>query len=197
MNCLLCGSFVWSCGACAPLGGGSQSQSKHHRDSLTCGLQQADLAEAAMPFRFEWYEGNVLDGFNSVVIDSTGVVRVVTRAQVSGPSSVVPPHKTLELRIDVSDLNAVRRELAEIRFPSLKPVYRNQRLRDGTRILARLTMGSKQKVVCCDNEFPDGIRAVRRLLYSTILAPYGKAVELSGSVVSVEDTRPPFEVAGE
>lgn len=156
-------------------------------------LYKADILALDRPFKLELYVGNPLDGYDSVVVDSSGTVRSVAQEQVQGPARSIPPYKSVEFDLSPEKVEGIRQEVVESGFHSLGSVYRDPSVIDGTSVLVRVTVADKHKVVCCHNRFPKAIRALRAYLQSEVVDPNRQAAGGSLRQVLIEQTIPPFE----
>lgn len=154
-------------------------------------LTEADILMLDHPFRLEVYVGNPLQGFEVIVVNSSGNSRSILYDRVDGP--VVTPFKAVDFEASREMVKQVREKLVALDFPSLQSVYRDPAIMDGKHILVRVSVGEKQKVVCCYNRSPDSIRSLLSYLQAAVVDPTRESLKTSVYEVPVEKTMPPFD----
>lgn len=150
----------------------------------------AEILAFDRPFRLEVYIGNPLQGFDVILVESAGIGRSISRERILGPA--IPPYRSVEFKLLPEQVAGVRRRLVESRFLSLRSVYRDPSLADGTHVLMRLTVGELHKTVCCYNQTPDAVQMLLTHLQSEVVEPARQAPAAPLNEVPIQDTMPPF-----
>jgi hypothetical protein len=139
------------------------------------------------PFMFDWYIGHALSGYDSISIDSDGGVRLVTR----DPDAAAPEYRMLRFVAREDQVRSLRRRLAALEFPSLRRIYRDENVVDGTQLLVRVRVGDREEVVYCDNRFPSSIREIQGFLKG-LFRDEAEEVRRSGMILGPRETWPSF-----
>ncbi len=155
-------------------------------------LSGLDILAMDRPFKIELYIGNPLQGYDIVVIDSTGKSRIVTRDQAQGSALSLSPYTSIEFDLPREKIDSVRRKIAAVDFQSLKPLYCDPKIADGTTILVRVTAAGRQKVVRCSNKFPKAVLSLRNYVQAEVAESIRQAAGASRQIVPINETMPPF-----
>lgn len=156
-------------------------------------LTEAHILALDQSFKLEWFVGSPLDGYDSLVVDSSGKGRSIVQTRVKEFVPYIPPFTVVDFDLPQETIAELRQRVAMVQYQSLAPVYRDPSIVDGTHIRVRVTVAEHQKVVCCYNRFPDAIQSLSSYLQTEVVNPVRQAAGVSLHEVPLEDTMPPFK----
>ena len=147
-------------------------------------VREEDLLNMAQPFRLDWYAGNGLDGYSSLVVVSSGQGRLVLT--LDGPG-----YGQLAVTLSKKAVESTRRMLASLGFCELGDSYPSK-WADGTWISARVIVGDRSKSVYCFDGSVPVMRTISKNLESLVFRPYRQQLQRAGGRLSIRETFPPF-----
>lgn len=153
--------------------------------------RKADSLLVLSDFTFEWYEGDVPSGFNSISIESSGKIRLVLVVGIPVGAGT-SPFREGELTLSNKELEEIRRALNDADLYSLNDSYRDDRIADGIQLLIRLVSQSKETTIHCSNQTPAAINKLRQYLHSNIIEKYSGELLRMGKEIPAGATLPPF-----